>query len=85
MVPAQIEMISRPTGNGEAAGCLSSSTSRDAAGQLLLAGLVQVGSERGERLELAVLGEVDAQAAGDVASSPWAAPHHRRATPRCRR
>ena len=34
------------------------------AGQLLLAGLVQVGAERGEGLQLAVLGQVDAQPAG---------------------
>ncbi len=36
-----------------------------AAGQLLLAGLVEVGAEGGERLELAVLRQVDTQPAGD--------------------
>ena len=44
-------------------------------GELVLGGLVQVGAELGEDGELAVLGEVQPQAAGDLATAlVWAAP-----------
>ena len=41
-----------------------------AARELLLRRLVEVGAELGERRQLAVLGEVQAQRAGDLAASP---------------
>ena len=59
MVPAQTETTCSSTGNGAYCGCLSSSTRRGTAGELRPRRRVQVGAERGERLQLAELGEVE--------------------------
>ena len=64
-MPAQIETTWCSTGNGVYCGCLSSSTRRAPRSSCCLRRLVEVGAEGGERLELAVLREVQAQAAGD--------------------
>ena len=64
VVPAQIDTTWRSTGNGLNCGCLSSSTSRAPRSSWRLDARVEVGAEGGERLELAELGQVEAQPAG---------------------
>ena len=70
MVPAQIETTCCSTGNGRVLRLLEQLDQAGTAVELGLGGLVEVGAEGGERLELAVLREVEAQAAGDLTSSP---------------
>jgi hypothetical protein len=54
------------TSTGAYCACLSSSTTRAPRCQLRLRGGVELGAELGERLELAELGEVEPQRAGDL-------------------
>ena len=63
-MPAQIETTSRSIGNGLDWDCFSSSTSRAPRSSCAFDALIQVGTECGEGLQLAVLGQVDPQPPG---------------------
>ena len=84
-VPAQIETTCSSTGYGRVVRLLEQLDQARAAVQLVARGPVQVGGEGGERLQLAELGQVQPQPAGDLASSAWPAPRHRPGRPRCPR
>ena len=69
-MPAQIETTWSSTGYGAYCGLLEQLDHPLAAGELGLGGVVEVRGEGREGLEVAVLGQVHAERAGDLASSP---------------
>ena len=66
LVPAQIETTCSSTGYGEYCGCLSSSVRRAPRASWAREAGVEVGGEHRERLQRAVLGEVELERAGDL-------------------